>query len=341
MIFYLIGIDYRTAKLERREEASLLKKNFIQFLGSGGMHNARLFSTCNRFEIYDFAKDNDEVYHRLNILKGSFNYLLGDNYTFIGEKEVFSHLLRLGCGLESQVKAESQILEQLINFSSQKNFPENLKIIFDKAIFAARFIRAKAGLDKKIYNIADLVLEDIIEKTNSVRLLKIVVVGTGKIAELFASIRTQGVRLYFLAHKNYIKAIELAKKAEGRAFSLDKIDEIITDIDVLISATKSPHHILTEDFFRKVVVRRNRPLYVYDLAIPRDIDPKAAGVKGIILKNMEDLSPIFEKHNKKVENDLLVLEKFAQEQAEKYEEPFDGKNIENRHTAECFSIKTS
>ena len=136
MIFYLIGIDYKSVSLSVREEVSLLKNEFIQFLRADGLSSARILSTCNRFEIYDVAKDNEEVFRRLNILKGSFHYFSGQNYTFIGEREVFKHLLRLSCGLESQAKGEGQIQEQLINFYSQDSFPQELKKLWLKRFLA-------------------------------------------------------------------------------------------------------------------------------------------------------------------------------------------------------------
>lgn len=340
MIFYLIGIDYKTAELTKREEAGLLKKRFTQFLGNSGFYNARLLSTCNRFEVYDFAKDANEAFYRRDILKKHFNYLFGSSYSFIGEREVFSHLLKLGCGLNSQLKAESQILEQLISFRSQKDFPENLKKILDAAISAASVIRTKTGMDRKNYNIADLVLEDVAGNRAAVSSLKIAIIGTGKIAELFASNRRKRVQFYFLAHKNYIKANELARCAEGIAVSLAKIDEVILDMDVLISATSSPHYILRAEFFKKIMAKRKKSLYVYDLAIPRDIDPEVSSIDGVILKNMDDLTPLFEKHNQRIRKELLVLEALVQEETEKYEVSYET-NAEDGYKAKLLSASAS
>jgi len=318
MIFYLIGVDSKIAKIEKREEAVLLKKRFSQFLSSDGFYNARLLSTCNRFEIYDVANDKNEAIKRLDILKKNFQYLLGGSYEFVGEREVFSHLLKLGCGLLSQLKAEKQILEQLISFRNQKDFPEILKKILDAAISAASIIRTKTGVDKKNYNMADLTLEDVADNRATVSSLKIAIIGTGKIAELFASNRREGVQLYFLAHKNYTKANELAARAGGIAVPLTKIDEIILDADILISATSSPHYILRAEFFKKIMAKRKKSLYVYDLAVPRDIDCEVSGIDGIILKNMDDLTPLFEKHNQRIKRVLLTLEALAQKETENY-----------------------
>jgi glutamyl-tRNA reductase len=326
MIFYLIGINYKTVNLSVREKACLLKKEFIQFLNVEGLSSARILSTCNRFEIYDFAKDNEEVLRRLNILKSSFSYFLGKNYTFVGEKKVFRHLLRLACGLESQAKGESQIQEQLINFYSQDSFPQELKEIMDKAIDEATFIRNKSGIDRKNYNIADLILEDIAKKINT-KPLKIAIIGTGKIAELFASDKKEGVQFYFLARKNYERANALAKNTGGQAATLDEIEKVIFGADALISATKSPHYILTQEILKKIMDKRKRALYIYDLAIPRDIDPQSSKVGGVILKNMDDLGPLFEKHNRRIEKELVALENFVAEQTAEFERGFYEENI--------------
>ncbi len=331
MIFYLIGVDYKKANIEQRETVHFFKKSFIRFLNSDGLHNARIFYTCNRFEVYDFAQSIDEASGNLNIFKKNFDYIFGGSYVFLGGKKVFGHLVRLASGLESQLKGERQILEQLINFSSQKDFPDNLKTIFTKAIFAAKLIREKATLDNKVYSIADLVLEDILGKNAVTGELKIAIVGTGKIAELFASKRLKDSRFCFLAHKNYLKARELAKKAGGQAANLSEIEKTLLDTDILISATTSPHYILGVELFRKVAEKRKKVLYAYDLAIPRDIEPEVSSIDGIVLKNMDDLRPLFEKYEQRIEKEISVLENLAEDELKKYDESFYEEKVESRH----------
>ena len=126
---------------------------------------------------------------------------------------------------------------------------------------------------------------------------EIVIIGTGKIAELFARHRPSKAHITFVAHKNYQKAETLAKYSGGETLPLQDLPRIITKAAAVISATSSPHYILKKEHFNNYPVRRERPLYVYDLAIPRDAEPEIGAIAGVLLQNLDDLGHIFSRYN--------------------------------------------
>jgi glutamyl-tRNA reductase len=186
------------------------------------------------------------------------------------------------------------------------------------------------------HNIAALLFDAIRESITASEILEIVVIGTGKIAELFAAYRPKRVRLRFAAHKNFLKAKELATLAAGEAISFRELPAALLRADVLISATSSPHFILSQENLLQIAAGRPRPIYIYDLAIPRDIEPQDRWLENIVLKNLDDLSPVFQAHNLKIQEKLEKAQYFIEEAVAHY-----AREIKAGHTAKPFSFAAS
>jgi len=166
-------------------------------------------------------------------------------------------------------------------------------------------------LVRRIKNVAQKLVEHP-EPVIKIRCLK------SGIAELFARYKPQGARLYFAAHKNILKARELAGQSQGHALALKDLPELLLKADVLVSATSSPHRIFSKDYFSRIAALRERELHIYDLALPRAVDPEAKNIDGIVLNNIDDLSGIFEKHNRSLEailNEPNLKNRYAVEPA--------------------------
>ena len=289
MNFYLIGIDHRRAPIDIRESLFWKRKAIADFWSDRSGRRVAILSTCNRLEIYGIAENAFEADLKITSFKNVFNEFCGRSYYLYGEKNVLRHLVCLAAGLESQIKGESQIYSQLTAWIDEKDFPEGLIHLVREALFAGHAIRVREKLNTPENNIAALVYDHLSAEIYPSGLLNIVVAGTGKIAELFARYKPQGVRLYFAAHKNILRAGELAVIAEGEALSLEKLPVFLRDADIFISATSSPHRVFSKNYFSKIAGSRKSELYVYDLAVPRDVAPEAGEIEGIILKNIDEV----------------------------------------------------
>jgi glutamyl-tRNA reductase len=157
-------------------------------------------------------------------------------------------------------------------------------------LLAANDIRIEHGLNRPEKNIAVHIYDRVLAETEPDRLLNMIVLGTGSIASLFADYKPRDVRLSFAARKNILKAAGLAERSGGSAFLLQELPGRLVDADVLISATASPHRILGKNYFSKIAMLRKKDLHVYDLALPRDIEPAVKGIEGIILKNIDEVA---------------------------------------------------
>lgn len=292
MIFYCLGIDHRRTKLEVREAASRRRNSIIHSWQSLNQAAAALF-TCNRAELYGSAKDLSSMARAINTVRRDFPIIFKDAYLKQGKLRVIRHALELASGLHSQILGERQIYQQLSSWLRRGQVSEPIKNIWVKVLRSAANIRDKSGIGSKGVNIADIVLADL----GSSQPKQVVVIGTGKVAELIADKRVPGVSLHFVSRKRESKAKQLARACGGRAIKFDNLFDTLTYADALISATASPHYILGKEKLLRVISKRSKPLYIYDLALPRDIEPEAGDIPGVSLQNLDDLRILFKKHN--------------------------------------------
>ena len=319
MYFYLTGVDHKTTPLDVRENIYRRRKDMDDFLTSRSGIEARSLITCNRIEIYAVGENADDVFFNMSGLNRVLPALSGYAYVKRGGKEVARHALRLACGLESQLRGEYQIFTQLKAWAGKEDFPCELGGLWHDVLASAERIRAFSGLKESRRNIADIVLDDLKKNSGIKDPPEIIVVGTGKIAELIARRGKTGARLNFIAHKNHVKAVSLAEVSGGRAFSFGDISELSCHADAVISATSSPHYVLKKEHFLGMIEKRKKPLYVYDLAFPRDVEPAVGSVDGVFLKNLRDLDAAILEVNRSQQEQVDLAAELVEETLEKRE----------------------
>ncbi len=331
MNFYLIGVDYQSAKIKIREKLLGLRRQVESFWQDKGRPFAVL-STCNRFEIYSVSPDVLTALRERNDFYEKFS-LWGKSYFLSGKINVFRHILRLMSGLESQLKGEAQILQQMVSLLASREFPGIFKEIWHKALIEAIDIRMLSGLENKEHNIADLIFKDLRKKYPEVN-SEVIIAGTGNIAKLFAQQKPRGLRLNFVSTKHRLRAKKLAEDFGAKAIGFKELPvRLVDDADFLITATLSPHFILKEADLSKIISRRLSPLYIYDLALPRAVEPEIRSLKNIILQDLDNLIPLFEIENLKLQEELKKAECLIEERVKQYE-----KDTEIRDKAKSFSF---
>ncbi|MFH1783152.1 MAG: hypothetical protein ABH848_06005 [Candidatus Omnitrophota bacterium] len=333
MILSLIGINYKTTSLDMREHIHSLRKKLILFWQSVGSEVAAL-STCNRIEFYLAFKNLDMFKSAIDLFKKTFPEIYSSFYLKEGRDELIHHALRLSCGLESQLIGEKEILSQLRSWVSQDSFPHVLKEIWDEALIRAEDIRVKTGLNEIRENISSFVFKDISQYIDLRSQINVLVIGTGKVAQLFSENRLPSCDMYFAARKKHKRALELAKRSKGQAILLDDLASIILKVDVIVGATTSPHHILRKRDLVKVVLKRKRPLYIYDLAVPRDIEPEIKTIKGVFLKGINDLEIYFKVHKENLTYNIRLAEVFINEYVDSFKENIDAEFYKSRYSSE-------
>ncbi|MBU0547269.1 MAG: hypothetical protein KJ710_02070 [Candidatus Omnitrophica bacterium] len=290
MNFYLIGVDYKSAPPEIRQKLYLKRSQIENFWSRITVLDTAILVTCNRFDISITAYSQEEIFAYLELFKREFPLFYAHCYVKKNAFELLHYGLRLGCGLESQLSGEFQILEQLQVWLKQGRFPKSLFEFWSGIVKSVFLIRFKAGLDANENNIAKLLFADLNHLIKSSERLDIVVVGTGKVAALITEYKPDNVHLSFVTHKNRLKAEALAMRVGARVLSFEQLKTVIPNLRVLVSAASSPHIILKPGDIPDSVSQRNKPLYIYDLGFPMNIAKELGHRKNILLKNIDDLA---------------------------------------------------
>jgi len=311
MILYLIGVDYKSAPLSVRESIYNIRDEIIGFWKSRREDTALLF-TCNRIELYGVSSDIFQAARTIDLFRRRFPWIFEKSYVKQGTEEVIEHALRLACGLESQIRGEGEVLEQLNSWISQDSFPWILKKIWKEVLERAEDIRFTSGLRQVNANIAGIIFKDLVKRLSISGSKEVVVIGTGKIAQVLTENRPEGFNLHFASRKKHKRAKQLAGRSGGRAILLDDLPSLLLVTDAAISATSSPHYVLRKEYLSDILKKRKNPLYLYDLAVPRDIEPRAGLIENLFLQDLDDLGPLFKQHAETLDNyvkkaELLIL----------------------------------
>ncbi|MEE8360446.1 MAG: hypothetical protein V3S04_05905 [Candidatus Omnitrophota bacterium] len=333
MTFFVIGVDHRTTPLKTREAAYRSRQEIGLYWQRLNPGRTTLLTTCNRVEVWGMAGDLREAAALCKTFRYRFNDYFKDAYIWYGREDVLRHGLRLACGLESQLRGEYQIMQQLEAWFCKEDLPSSLKEAWRSIIGSAGKIREETGLVEEGINIAGLLFDDLEKKAAINKYTEIVVIGTGKIAQLIARRAAKDVKLVFVARKNRSRAKKLARLSGGEVLLPDDIGKRLITAKALVCATASPHYVITRSHFMEGAKRRSEPLYIYDLAIPRDVAPGVGKVSFAIIKDLDELILSSSTNKNNIER-LNLAEEHVEKAALIYKESRDVYNRTLGHQAQ-------
>lgn len=318
----VIGLNHKTAPVEIREALSFTVSQAEVFLKKLKTRYPEdefvILSTCNRVEIYiGSSKEIDAVQIRsllIDFHNSTPKAIVPLTYVFNGQSAV-THLFEVGAGLDSLVIGEIHVSGQ-VKRSYRQAFELGLtgKVfnrLFQRAFFVTKKVRkltkigeGNVSISSVACRLAEEVLEDLSQR-------KVLLIGAGKIGALtLKSLRDRGADTILVSSRNYNKAKVLAEEFSGIAVKLEELDYFMQDVDVVISSTSAPHYILDYTRAKKIIEKRNnKPIFLIDLAVPRDIDPKIKQIKSAHLYNIDSLKSLAEQNIKKRENEIFQCKK--------------------------------
>jgi glutamyl-tRNA reductase len=300
----VVGLSHHTAPIDIRERLSFSPAaipDALKELRSLGVPEVAILSTCNRTEVYA-ALEQREHADRLSAFlvrcQRPHQTDISSHLYTLHDQQAARHLMRVACGLDSQVLGESQILHQVR--TALQIAKENatalhlLSSLFRAAIVAGRRARAETRIGLGSLSIGHAAVElarSIFGHLDGVSLL---LLGAGEMSELTAKhLVANGAQFVMVANRTYQKAVCLAQKLSGQAIRYESLPEAMLQSDVIISSTSSPHLILRRETLCPIVEKRNgRPLFMIDIAVPRDIEPSAGALPGVFLYDIDDLQGI-------------------------------------------------
>ena len=304
MDLLLVGISHRTAPVELRERIDFhargLEAALAALAARGSTREAVVVSTCNRAEVYAACEDLAAARADLVAFIGQFHgldrgALLPHVYELV-DLEAARHLFRVAAGLDSLVVGEPQILGQVkeahVAATSAQTTGSLLNRLFHASFGVGKRVRSETGLGSGAVSISFAAVALARKIFGDVKGRNVVVVGAGEMGKLTAlHMKSQGVERVTIVSRTMAHAARTAEAIGGAsAAPWDNIDATLGSADIVITATGAAAPILTKAHLEAVMrTRRNRPLFIVDIAVPRDVEAAAGEIEQVFLYNIDDL----------------------------------------------------
>ena len=297
MSISMIGIDHSVADLEHRELFSFTKKSSAaimeQFLKIDGVRGCVVLSTCNRMEIWisKSAKLNLSIYEELCKFKEIDYTKYGEYFVHRNDRQAVEHLFALSCGLKSKIVGEDQIVTQVkdaLAWSRENYCTDNvLEVLFRMAITAAKKIKTDVKLSKSNYSANDEAIRISKEAGFDFHNKKCMVIGNGEMGKLTAmALINEGADVTVTVRQYRSGVVDIPKGCNRIDYS--RRLELFAQCDLVASATSSPNPTLKYEDVREI--KRDKPLILIDLAVPRDIEPAIGSIDGMTLYNIDNFT---------------------------------------------------
>ncbi|UCF87495.1 MAG: glutamyl-tRNA reductase [Nitrospiraceae bacterium] len=306
MNIVIVGLNHDTAPIDVREkvafDGSKLADAIVQLKGLPEVKESIILSTCNRVEIYANVNNPESGTENLKKFISDFHKIPGDVlekslYSFTGKKAL-THIFRVASSLDSMIVGEPQILGQMkdaFDFAlKQKSTSVLLNKMMKKSISVAKKVRTDTKIGESAVSIsfaavelAKKIFEDLSAKT-------FILIGAGEMAELAARhLIESGVRDVLVTNRTYERAEELAHEFHGKAVEYESFLQELVHTDIVICSTGAPHYILHKDQMHQIMKqRKNKPVFIIDISVPRNIDPQINDIDNIYLYDIDDLQGV-------------------------------------------------
>jgi glutamyl-tRNA reductase len=328
MNIIVVGLNHKTALIEVREKFAFdgdkLGNAIEQLKASKITDENVILSTCNRVEMYAGVKDIDTGAENIKNFLSEFHKVpreaLDKSLFIYHGREAVRHVFRVASGLDSKVLGEPQILGQLkdaYDFAlKQKSTGTLLNKLMKKTFSVAKRTRTETGIGKGAVNISYAAVElakkifDDLSK-NSVMLL-----GAGEMAELAVKhLINNGVEDVIVANRTLEKAEELAGEFNGRAVKFDEFKQELKHIDIVICLTGAPNFILMKEEMHHIMKeRKQKPVFIIDVSVPRNIDPEIDDLDNVYLFNTDHLEDIVDENADERKNEAEKAEAIVREE---------------------------
>lgn len=301
----LVGMSHKTAQVELREKLSMPEEKIpglLAKLKSPNVQECMILSTCNRVEILAHcehpAKGIDEIRNFLGSEHQTSPEALAPHLYILQDEEAIRHIFEVASSLDSMVVGEPQILGQIKNaynsaFESRATGPV-LNRLMHKAFFTAKRVKTETRIAQSAVSIsyaavelARKIFEDLDDKT-------VMLIGAGEMIELAARhLMNNGAKDILVTNRTYSRAVSLAQDFNGSAIRFDGFAGSLIRTDIIISSTGSQNYILRHDDVKEVLYqRRNKPILMIDIAVPRDLDPEINKIDNVYLYDIDDLQSV-------------------------------------------------
>jgi glutamyl-tRNA reductase len=328
-----MGLSHNTATVDVREAhtfpAHTMGEALIALRDYSAVREALMLQTCGRLEIYAEIEDYEEGVGQIRQFLGNFRH--GDVadmdsylYTLLGSQAI-DHLFRVSTGLDSMLIGEAEILHQVkdafIQGQRAQSLGKTLHSLFREAINAGKSARSQTDIGGQSTSIATAAVNAAIGHVGDLRGTSVVVVGAGKMGSLVARrLKSAGCGDIVVLNRSSQRARDVVDAiGTGRTMDMPGIVDAVRDADIVVTSTGAPSFVLTMDNVRDAMATRpNRPLFIVDIAVPRDCDPDVATIDGVSVVDVDGLRDVVDITLERRREAIPMVEEIIAEHTERF-----------------------
>jgi glutamyl-tRNA reductase len=328
----LVGLNHKTASIAVREKifaGCQEEKDVLARLRSlNGVGEVLHLSTCNRIEIIasveEHGKAVDDLRDFMAATGGLTSNEAADCFYEYRNEEAVRHTFRVASSLDSMVMGETQILGQVKDAYRQALAQYATGVVLNRLMHcsfrAAKRVRTETAIAVNPVSVSYAAVELAKKIFGSLDGKKILLIGAGEMAELTGMhLISNGAEGVIVANRTLAQAGLLAEKFHGEAASLETLDAKLIEADIVISSTGAPDFIVTADMLKRIHhQRKNRLLFLVDIAMPRDIEPSASSLENVYLYNIDDLQDIVDENMNVRKKEAIRAEMIVEEEVARY-----------------------
>jgi glutamyl-tRNA reductase len=353
----VIGLSHHASPVEQRERfafaESIIPEQLAALRASGVVGEAVILSTCNRVEIYAatphepakvFPALKEFLTRRDAKTAGNLSAEVHADIYTLTEPHSVHHLFKVASGLDSMVLGETEILGQLkIAYAlaqQHQHTGAKLNKAFQRAFNVAKHIRTETNIQRGSVSVASVAVELAEKIFSAVSDRDILILGAGETSEKVArALLSRGAKSIIVSNRSADRAEDMAKEFGGRSVPFDDWSREFGWVDIVISSTSAPNYILDRAKLEPLMrSRKNRPLLLVDIAVPRDIDPAVNFLENVYLYNIDDLQAIADDYLQLRKEEILRCEQII---AEKARPLLENKPFAQQVAAEDSGLNTS
>lgn len=329
---FLLGVSHRSSPVALREKLAVSPSEMQPLVSSlardSALDEALLISTCNRVEIYGVAKEPEGSARARAWLEARARARgapdIGTHLYIARGSAAVRHAFRVASSLDSMVVGEPQILGQVKEAfaaaASAGTVGTLLTRCFHRAFAVAKRVRTETGIASGSVSVSSIACDLAAKIFEDLRGRRVLLIGAGKMGESAAKHLTkQGAKLYVL-NRSRERAVELAAKCGGEPRGASELASELALADVAICSTSSDRFVVTVELMREVArARKYRPLFLIDIAVPRDVDPRVGDMENVFLYDVDDLSKLAEENVAQRLREAELAERIVEHEVAEFE----------------------
>jgi len=311
MAFNILGLNHKTAPVALREKVAFSEDRLVAALRAlrqeRGVAEVVILSTCNRTEVYWAGSASGEELSQWLERHHEEGLDLTASVYVHQEKHAVEHAFNVASGLDSMVLGEAQILGQLKNAyriaQETGSTGPHLNKLFQAAFSAAKRVRSETQIGANAVSLASATVSLARRMYSDFSAHTALMIGAGEMVALAARhFAAAGVKRIVIANRTLVNAQTLAAEISGYAVDLSHLDKELAEADIVVSCTASPVPLITKAAAAVAVrARRHRPIFMVDLAVPRDIDPAVTDLEDVYLFSIDDLQQLVDENRQQRE----------------------------------------